>query len=500
MKIVMVTSELAPYSKTGRLGESVAGLASALAARGHAVTCIVPYYRCSWDSAHASPTGMRLTVPIGQKQMTAEIWESERGEQEAMGQGRGGESERKSGIADRKAPQVVFVRRDEYFDRSELYGTSERDYEDNAERFIFLSKIAVEWLRTRELTPDVVHCHDWQTALVPLLLRLEEQAQHVRLGTKTVFTIHDLAHQGVFWSLDFPMTNLPWQFFTPEGLEFYGQMNLLKAGVVFSDMLTTVSRTYAEEIQTIGHGMGLENLLRSRADRLRGIRNGVDYTEWNPESDPHITRHYSAAQIEGKSDCKADLLRRFGLDGAGDEPLIGMVSRLTEQKGMGWIEETLEKLLQTGVRIVVLGKGEAPYEDFWMNAAKRHVGSVGVRIAYDEPLAHQIEAGADLVLMPSRFEPCGMNQTHCLRYGTIPVVHATGGLTETIHEFDPRTGQGNGFSFAEFGASGLMSCLDRALRVYEDKQLWRKLQQNAMSCEFSWKSCADQYLELYEKG
>ncbi len=494
MKIVMVSSELAPYSKSGGLGEAVSGLSRALAALGQQVTCLVPYYRCSWESARAKPTGMKLTVPIGQKQVTADIWETALGPTggESAGQGNGG--------AKAGSVQVVFVRRDEYYDRSELYATAERDYEDNAERFIFLSKIAVEWMRVRELYPDVVHSHDWQTALVPLLVRLDEQAQKRRLATKTMFTIHNLAYQGIFWSLDFPMTNLPWQFFTPDGLEFYGQINLMKAGILFSDLLTTVSPRYAQEIQTTECGNGLEVPIKSRADHLHGIRNGIDIAEWDPLRDPYIARHFSADDLEGKKACKAALLDTLGMPGDDDRPLVGIISRLTEQKGLSLLEEGFERLLKTHFRFAVLGTGDPKHEKFWLDAAKRHPKQVAVRLACDEPLTHQIEAGSDFFLMPSRSEPCGLHQMFSLRYGTVPIVRATGGLADTVHGFNPQTGEGNGFRFEEFSSAALVAACQEALAVYENAALWRRLQRNAMAYDVSWSDAARRYLTLYEKG
>jgi starch synthase len=346
----------------------------------------------------------------------------------------------------------------------------------------------------------VVHCHDWQAALVPLLIRLDEQANHTRIATKTMFTIHNMAYQGIFWSLDFPMTNLPWQFFTPDGIEFYGQMNLMKAGIVFSDLLTTVSPRYAQEIQTVECGFGLENAVRARADRLRGILNGVDTAEWNPETDRYIARHFSAGDLQGKAECKAELLKRFHLDGGNEAPVIGVISRLTEQKGCDIIEEVLERLLKLPVRITALVRGESRYEKFWQDAAKRYAKQVACRVAYDESLAHQIEAGADLFLIPSKFEPCGLNQMYSLRYGAVPIVRATGGLDDTIQQFDPQTGQGNGFKFEEYSGAALLAKCEESMRVYEDKPLWQRLQQNAMACDFSWSQSASRYLELYEKG
>jgi starch synthase len=295
------------------------------------------------------------------------------------------------------------------------------------------------------------------------------------------------------------MTNLPWQFFKPDGLEFYGQMNLMKAGIMFSDRLTTVSPRYAREIQTPEFGFGLESPLKTRADRLHGICNGIDPDEWNPARDPHIAQHYTPNNLEGKRRCKAELLSLFNLEGGEELPLIGMISRLTEQKGIDIIAEVLDQLVKDPVRLVVLGRGEARYERFWQDAAKRCRRSIGCRLAYDVSLAHKIEAGADMFLMPSKFEPCGLNQMYSLRYGTIPLVRATGGLDDTIEEFDPRTGQGTGFKFADYSGVALERKVKEALTVYANKTLWRQVQENAMTHRFSWSDAARQYLDIYQK-
>lgn len=397
-------------------------------------------------------------------------------------------------------PHVVFVRRDEYFDRSELYCTSERDYEDNAERFIFLSKVAVEWMRVRQVYPDVVHCHDWQAALVPLLLRVDEQTHGQRIATKTLFTIHNLQYQGIFWSLDFPITNLPWQFFTPDGLEFYGQMNLMKAGILFADLLTTVSRRYAREIQTAECGCGLEEPIRGRAEQLRGILNGVNYDEWNPETDATIARKFSTDDLSGKAECRRDLMRTMALNGDTSTPLIGVISRLTEQKGFDMMPEAVDGLLKRNARLAILGNGLAKYEKYWKDAAKRHPGQIAVHIGQDASLAHKIVAGADFLLMPSHSEPCGLYEMYGLKYGTIPLVRSTGGFKDTLTDFDPTAGQGNAFTFDDPSAAALTARFDEALRVFGDAGLWQRLRRNAMACDFGWNHAAKEYLELYEKG
>jgi starch synthase len=484
MKILLAASEMVPFAKTGGLADVVGALSEELAALGHDVTCVLPFYRSVAETVgkDARPTGAKLTVPVGIKQVNADIVEL------PLGQNR----------------RVYFVRRDEYFDRSQLYRIPERDYEDNAERFIFFSKIVVSLIHSMNLKPDVVHCHDWQTALVPVFFRWVSGRSANGLPAaprvpKLVFTIHNLAYQGVFWGFDFPMTNLPAEYFTPEGLEYYGHLNCMKGGILFSDAVTTVSRKYAQEILTPECGFGLEAVLQKRQDRLSGILNGVDYSDWNPETDPSIKSRYNATDLSGKQICKQDLLAEFGLDVNFTGPVIGVVSRLTDQKGFDLIETAMPQLLRHDVKLVVLGEGETHYEEMLRQFAARFPQQVGVRIDFDDALAHKIEAGSDFFLMPSRFEPCGLNQMYSLKYGAIPIVRATGGLDDTIENFDPRTGAGNGFKFADYEAGAMLAKIEEAMAVFAQPLLWRQLQRMAMSSDFSWRSAAQKYVELYQQ-
>ncbi len=338
MKILLVASEMAPYAKTGGLGDVVGGLSSALRERGHEVTCCLPYYRSVPKFAPgAKPIGLTLSIPLGSRAVTGDVLEWTQAD----------------GV------RVLFIRRDEFFDRSELYNTSVRDYEDNAERFLFFSKAVVELIGYTRFRPDVVHCHDWQTAFVPVQLSHKTQAGTLAPPLpKTVLTIHNIAYQGMFWSLDFPLANLPGEFFTPDTLEFYGQMNLLKGGIVFADTITTVSPTYAEEIQTPEGGFGLDTVVATRGANLRGIINGVDYTRWNPETDPHLRQRYGPGDLSGKLACRADLLKTFGIQAGATEPVAGFVSRLTAQKGVEILAGALEELIESGLSLAILGKGE----------------------------------------------------------------------------------------------------------------------------------------------
>jgi starch synthase len=316
-----------------------------------------------------------------------------------------------------------------------------------------------------------------------------------------MLTIHNIAYQGVFSGLNFPLTNLPGEFFTPDALEYYGQMNLLKGGIVFADAITTVSRTYAHEIQTAAGGFGLDTVLGPRADDLHGIVNGVDYACWNPETDPHLRQHYQLDDVSGKQACRADLLAKLGLEGEttaeGRRTVAVFVSRLTEQKGVELLAEALEDLVGLGVTLAILGKGERKYEELLAGAAARFPGRVSVTIAHDESLAHQMQAGADILLMPSHFEPCGLTQLDALKYGTIPVVHATGGLADTVAPYNARTGAGTGFKFAVYTPGAFVEAVQQAILLHKQPKKWQKLMRNAMACDFSWQASAREYEKLY---
>jgi starch synthase len=346
-----------------------------------------------------------------------------------------------------------------------------------------------------EPPPDVLHCHDWQTALVPVFARAFPDPRLA--ATRMLLTVHNIGYQGIFPSSVWPLLDLDWSYFTPRTLEFYGQVNFLKGGLVFADALTTVSRRYAEEILSVEHGHGLDGVLRERRDVLQGILNGVDYASWDPASDRYIAAPYSAEDLAGKARCKADLQARFGLRLAPHTPLLGMVSRLADQKGLDILTAALSELLRHELQIAILGDGEARYEDQLTVEARRAPECLGVRIAFDVAASHRVEAGADALLMPSRYEPCGLNQMYGLRYGTVPVVRATGGLDDTVEEFDPTSGRGNGFKFVAYTPDALRDAVRRALEVYHRPPEWRRLMRNGMACDFSWDRPAARYLALY---
>jgi starch synthase len=395
--------------------------------------------------------------------------------------------------------RYYFVSYPAFFDRAALYGTPDGDYPDNAERFALLSRTAIE-IAQLHFHPEVFHCHDWQSGLVPVLLRTLYSKAPVLHEAPVLFTIHNLGYQGLFRPDVLEQIGLPAQLFALDGLEFYGKVNLLKGGLVCSEGINTVSRGYAREIQTEEYGFGLDGLLRHRSRVLSGILNGVDYSEWNPATDPLIAARYTPQGLSGKKTCKQDLLAAFGLPAAEllERPLIGIVSRLTAQKGADLIEAAAAELMAEDLALVVLGTGDAQYETLFRRLAEKYPQKVAVRIAYDNTLAHKIEAGADIFLMPSRYEPCGLNQIYSLKYGTVPVVRATGGLDDTVENFDPATGQGTGFKFAEYSASAMMQALRAALATYREPAQWKKLILNGMARDFSWNASAAQYVKLYE--
>jgi starch synthase len=476
MKIFFAASEMTPYAKTGGLGDVASALPRALRQLGHEVTVCLPFYRAAREVARdAKPIGLTLSIPLGSRTVTGDVLELKQSD----------------GV------RVLFVRRDEFFDRSELYYTGLRDYEDNAERFLFFSKAVVELLGYTRFRADVVHCHDWPTAFVPVQVRYREQTRGTEFRVKSVFTIHNIAYQGMFWSLDFPLTNLPGEFFTPESLEFYGQMNLMKGGIVFSDAVTTVSRTYAEEIQTMEGGFGLDTVLAARADDVQGIVNGADYTLWNPATDPQLRERYTPEDLSGKRACRADVLAKLGLEAAETQPVAAFVSRLTEQKGVEVLVGAVEKLVKSGLTLIVLGKGERKYEEILTGVAEEFPRQMAVRIAHDEELSHQIQGGADMLLVPSHFEPCGLTQLYALKYGTIPVVRATGGLEDTVQQYNSRMEEGTGFKFAPYTSAALVEAVQRAILLHKQPKKWQKLMRNAMARDFSWRPSAQKYEKLY---
>ncbi len=476
MKILFVASEGLPYSKTGGLADVVEALPKALVEMGHAVAVLLPRYR---GNKVTSTLVSSVTVALGNTLRFPSI----------------AEGKSVAGV------RYFFVDDPAYFDREQLYGDKSGDYPDNAERFCEFSRVAIEFAK-RVLLPDVIHCHDWQTALVPVLLRTQHATDPAVRSLPVVFTIHNIGYQGLFKQAALRKIGLPESLFAIDALEFYGGVNFLKGGLLFADYLTTVSRRYAKEIQTPEYGSGLEGVIAQRADRLVGILNGVDYSIWSPEADTLIAQNYSVHNLEGKRVCKKDLLGIFRLPAEKPEdlqrPVIGIVSRFVDQKGFDLIAQVAHELMNENISLVALGAGQPEYEKLFKLLAEKYPGRVGVKIGYDNALAHKIEAGADMFLMPSRYEPCGLNQIYSLRYGTVPLVRATGGLDDTIENFDPKTRQGTGFKFEAYDGNALLRCVRTALGVYREPKLWYAVQKNGMAKDFSWKASAAAYVTVYE--
>jgi starch synthase len=471
MEILFVCSEIAPWSKTGGLGDVGGALPRALAARGHAVSVVTPRY------GFVDPRGQGFVEDPRALRVRGEA----------------------VGLWTRKGrPDVHLVEHARFFgSRSEIYGEGGADYPDNAERFALLSRVALALPGLLGLRPRIVHANDWQTGLCPFLLRHEHAHDAALAGARTVFTIHNLAYQGVFPKQVVPFLGLPWDAFHHEAMEFHDQLSFMKAGLAFADALTTVSPTYAREITTAEGGAGLDPLLRRRRADLHGILNGIDVTEWDPARDPHLVAPYSARDLAGKAVNKAALQRELGLPVAPDLPLVGMISRLVDQKGIDLLAAALPDLLAREVQLAVLGTGSRAYEDALRRAAAERPDRIAVRIGFDEGLAHRLEAGADLFLMPSRFEPCGLNQMYSLRYGTAPVVRAVGGLEDTVEDYDGWT-RGTGFKFREYAPHALLLAVRRALEVFRDRRAWRALVLRGMAQDFSWDRSARSYEALFQ--
>jgi len=477
VKILFAASEVSPFAKTGGLADVAGSLPAALASLGHDVRVVMPRYRQVdrqvFDLKHAAT----FPVPLGTWQERCDILEG------------------------RLAGKVTayFVDKDIYYDRPGLYGTAQADYPDNAERFIFFSRALLELCRGVNFIPDIIHCNDWQTGLVPLYLRTLYREYAPLRTTKTVFTVHNLGYQGRFWHWDMKLTGLGWDAFTPEGIEFWGKMNFLKAGLVYADHITTVSRTYSQEIQTPEYGHGLDGVLRKRAADLSGIVNGIDYEEWDPSHDRTIAKTYSSARLSGKSACRKALQTLVRFPHSSD-PLVGMVTRLADQKGLDILTEALPEIMSLGIQLIILGTGDEKYHRILTDAAERYHGSMRVLLKYDDAIAKSIYAGCDIFLMPSRYEPCGLGQMNALRYGTVPVVRRTGGLIDTVADYAPKTGRGTGFLFTDHSAPALVECLRRALMVYGDPKKWKLLVRNGMKQNFSWEHSAKEYVKVYRKA
>jgi len=476
MRIVMAASECTPYSKTGGLADVVGSLPPALAKLGHQVSVFVPRYR---QTRLENPVKVipSITVPFDDRYRFCSVLDG--------------------GLRD--GVQMYFVDYPPFFDRDGLYGTAIGDYPDNAERFALLCRAVLE--ATKFLgRPDVLHCHDWQTALIPILLNTLYVEDPAFERVPCVFTIHNLGYQGLFQPEILPLLLLPWDLFTMTKLEFYGKVNFLKGAITSADFITTVSRKYAQEIQTSEYGFGLEGVLRARSGTVAGILNGVDYSEWDPETDPHIAANYTAGDLSGKALCKRALLKGFGLPEDTRLPVLGIVSRFAGQKGFDLIQQVSDRMAREDLIVVALGTGDRDYEDLFRRLNKQYPQKFAVKIAFDNPLAHQIEAGADMFLMPSKYEPAGLNQLYSLKYGTVPIVRAVGGLDDTVEQWDPETRKGTGFKFREYNGEALLETVQIALEAYRDQEAWRVLMRNGMVQDYSWDASAREYVRVYERA
>jgi len=479
MNILIASPEAHPFARNGELAEVIYGLAQALVRLGHRVIVVIPGYRQVREGKlDLIATGKVLEVPLSLKTLTAEVYHAP------------------------LAPglEYYFICQDSLYNREGLYGVHFGDYQDNAERFIFFSRAVVELIQTFALQVEVCHCHEWQTGLVPIYLRTLYQQVPALSEIATVYTVHNVGYQGIFSHYDMPLTGLGWDLFTPQVLEFYGKINLMKGGLVMADLISTVSQQYRAEILSPEFGFGLEGVLQERADDLYGILNGVDYATWDPARDAFLAHHYSPANLAAKLDCKVDLLRHFGMTIPPDTPLIGMSTSLTEQKGIDLVRDIFTDIMDLKVGFVLQGMGEERYQYGFTQLQELYPGQVGLEIGYSEELAHQIIAGSDIYLMTSRYEPCGLDQLYSLRYGTIPVVRATGGLGETVVNYNPGTGQGTGFTFTGFNQADVLEALGRALTLYRQRTAWENLQGQAMAQDFSWDLTAPRYVELYQKA
>jgi starch synthase len=475
--VLIIGSEAQPFSKTGGLADVLGALPPAVARLGWDTTVAVPRYRGVAAGTHLET----FPVTVGGYTRDAAFYEAP--------------------LAD--GARALLIECPDLFDREALYTVDGADYPDNARRFAFLARAALEFSARQPLAPAVVHAHDWQAGLALVYLRSLYATHPTLAGRAGVFTIHNLAYQGVFPADWLPRLDLGWDQLTIDRLEYWGGISFMKGGINAADVITTVSHRYAEEIQTPEYGFGFDGILRARRADLVGILNGIDAHEWNPASDPFLPAPFDARDLSGKRKAKIALLQRYGLPT--DEPtlarpLIGMVSRMVDQKGFDLIAALEGDLPRIEATFVVLGTGEARYQDLWRGLAAAFPDRIGAHIGFDESLAHLIEGGADMFLMPSRFEPCGLNQMYSMRYGTVPIVHAVGGLADTVRDYAPRRARPTGFVFHQYSPPALLEALARALALFTDRRKWQALQLAGMQQDFSWDRSAQEYVKIYERA
>lgn len=476
MRILIAVSELHPFSKTGGLADMVSAMGKALARRGHIITILTPLYKGIYEKYHnALEEIWSFGIPLGTNTAKATYFRLRQSENLS----------------------IVFVGNAFFFNREFLYGYKGGDYPDNDARFIFFSKSVVEYARKFDPNADIIHVHDWQTAVIPLIIRHLRDSGQWQGAPCPILTIHNIAFQGIFPRESFHLTNLPWDYFTPEGIEYYGKMNCLKGGIVYSNKIITVSPRYAKEILTPEFGCGLDGVLRWRNNSVVGILNGVDYEEWNTENNPYIYANYSADDLSGKRICKNKLQEELRLKVDEGVPLFATISRLTDQKGMDILIEALKLAKHLNYQFVLLGCGDPRFEEEFENLSKAYPEKIRVFIGFDQVLAHRIESGADFFIMPSRFEPCGLNQMYSLRFGTIPIVRRTGGLDDSVTDITDNMKNANGIKFSEYSANALLKAIQKAFAIFDVPELLNFYRKNAMSVNFSWDRAAGEYENVY---
>ncbi|MFB0507647.1 MAG: glycogen synthase GlgA [Thermodesulfobacteriota bacterium] len=480
LNVLFLSPEAAPFAKTGGLADVAGSLPKALKEMGCDIRVAMPYYRMAKKGDFTvSLLYEDVEIPLFGEVLKGDIFLTE---------------------ADGRVP-LYLINKDEYFDREYLYGTPKGDYFDNVERFVYFSRMAFLLCKKLNFQPHVFHCNDWQTGLVPAYLKTMYTEDPFFSGTSSLFTIHNIAYQGIFHEKKLEVTGLPRDVYHPGGIEYWGKINFLKAGIVFSDIINTVSHRYSREIQTPEFAYGLEGVLRHRSDDLYGVLNGADYREWNPKTDPLIAANYYENDLSGKAKCKEDLLAGFNLPRSLNKlPILGVISRLADQKGFDLLAESMKGLMRMDLGFVLLGRGDERYHQLFERIAKEYPKKAGIKIAYDNTLAHKIEAGSDIFLMPSRYEPCGLNQMYSLKYGTVPLVRATGGLDDTIQDYNPKTGEGTGFKFQSYSPRDFLDTVRKALAVYRDGERWEKLMIRGMKADFSWQRAAREYVNLYGRA
>ncbi len=475
LRVAFVSAEASPYAKLGEMADVAYSLPKHLASLGMTISLFLPKYRRpEIDSLPKELVFSNLPVPLGDRKVKAQVFKGEQGRYD-----------------------IYFIDNPKYFWRDHIYGTGKGQYLDNDERFIFFSRAVLEFMLKAGMQTDIIHCNNWPTALIPVFLKTNKTYKKKYKKTATVLTLHNIAYQGQFPPDSLVLTGLDWKYFTPQQFSLNGKFNFLMAGVLFSDVINTVSSSYRREILTKKHGLGLEQVLSHRKDVFFSIRNGIDYEVWNPETDPFIAANYSLANLESKKRCKEDLIKEFGLSISIKTPVLSLVSYMRSHKGFDILLEAMDELVQMDIALVILGLGEEIYENRLIEIQRRHPRKVAVRLEMNPALVHKITAGADIFLIPSLYEPCGLNQLYSFRYATVPLVRATGGLEETVRPFDPKTQKGNGFVFHEYSSHALLEALKEALRCYKKPRLWKKILAAGMKENFSWDKAAKRYAKLY---